>query len=73
MKNNSKNKDKIAFICFLVASICFYISAVISIVGKNGSNGVVNICLGSAFLCLSTAHLNKDKEKTEGESKNEKN
>lgn len=59
MKNN---KDKIAFVCFLIASICFYISAIIGIFSKGESNWVANLCLGSAFLCLSTTHLNKDKK-----------
>lgn len=68
MKNKQKNKEKITFICFLVASICFYISGIISIVSKDGSNGAVNICLGSAFLCLSTTHLNKEKNKRENEN-----
>lgn len=61
MKKEQNNKEKIAFICFLIASICFYISAIIGIISKDGSNWVVNLCLGSAFLCLSTTHLNKDK------------
>lgn len=60
---SKNNKEKIAFICFLVASICFYIGAIIGIINKNGSNGAVNLCLGSAFLCLSTTHLNKNKDK----------
>lgn len=56
-----ENKEKIAFICFLIASICFYVSAVIGMISKDGSNWIVNMCLGSAFLCLSTTHLHKDK------------
>ena len=62
-KEQKNNKEKIAFICFLIASICFYISAIIGIISKDGSNWVVNLCLGSAFLCLSTTHLNKDEDK----------
>lgn len=57
---NKNKKEKITFICYLIASICFYISAIIGIFSKS-SNWVVNLCLGSAFLCLSTTHLNKDK------------
>lgn len=57
-----KQKEKITFICYLVASICFYVSAIIGIITKEGSNWVVNLCLGSAFLCLSTTHLNKEKD-----------
>lgn len=54
--------EKISFICFLVASICFYISSIIGIIIKDGSSWIVNLCLGSAFLCLSTIHLNKYKK-----------
>ena len=55
-------KEKISFVCFLTASICFYISGIIGIISKDGSSWVVNLCLGSAFLCLSTTHLHKDKK-----------
>lgn len=55
--------EKISFICFLVASICFYISGIIAIMSKDGSHGVISLCFGSAFLCLSTTHLNKYKNK----------
>lgn len=58
---NNDKKEKITFICYLIASICFYISAIIGIFSKTDSNWVVNLCLGSTFLCLSTTHLNKDK------------
>ena len=53
-KEQKNNKNKIAFVCFLIASICFYISAIIDIINKDGSNWAVNLCLGSTFLCLST-------------------
>lgn len=56
-------RDKVSFICYLIASICFYISAIIGIVNKNESNWVVDLCLGSAFLCLSSTHINKNKDK----------
>lgn len=57
------DKEKVQFYSFLVASVCFYISAIAQMISKDGSNWVVNMCLGSAFLCLSTTHLNKDKSK----------
>ena len=61
MKNRKKiNAEKIAFICYLVAAICFYISAIADFVG-HGDSWAVNVCLGSAFLCLSTTHMHKDK------------
>ncbi len=58
---NKKKSDKVPFICFLAASICYYISGIIGIISKN-DHWVINMCLGSAFLCLSTTYLNK-KEK----------
>ncbi len=62
MNNEQKDKkEKIDFICFLVASIIFYIVAIINFIDKNTSTGVVFLCLGSAFLCLSSTHRNNDK------------
>lgn len=55
-----EQRDKVAFICFLAASLCYFVSAIIGILTKDNSNWVVNLCLGSAFLCLSTTHLNKN-------------
>ncbi len=57
-----KNKnEKISFVFFLIASICFYISAIFCFISEttDNSTGIVNLCLGSAFLCLSTTYLNK--------------
>lgn len=54
-----EQREKISFVCFLVASICYYVSAIIGIFSKGDSNWVLNLCLGSLFLCLSTTHLNK--------------
>ncbi len=56
-----KNNDKIARICFLVASICYFISAIIGFMDKEYI-AVTNFCLGACFLCLSSAHFNKDKK-----------
>lgn len=54
-----EKREKISLVCYLIASICFYVGGIIGIFSKDGSNWIVNLCLGSAFLCLSTAHLNK--------------
>lgn len=56
-----KNREKIRCYCFIFASICLYISAIIGFSSK-GSNdtAVTHLCLGSAFLCLSTVHNNKE-------------
>lgn len=66
MKNEQKNnKEKITFICFLIASICFYIVSIMNFIDNNTSTAVIFLCLGSAFLCLSFTHLNKDKNNKE--------
>ena len=62
MNNEQKyKKEKIDFICFLVASIIFYIVSIINFIDKNTSTGVVFLCLGSAVLWLSSTHRNNDK------------
>ena len=62
MNNEQKDKkEKIDFICFLVASIIFYIVSIINFIDKNTSTGVVFLCLESACLCLSSTHRNNDK------------
>lgn len=62
MKNENR-KEKMTGICFLLISICFYLSAMMGFTGADGGNGVVNLCLGSAFLCLSSTHLSKGRDK----------
>lgn len=59
MKNDKR--EKISFLCLLTASICFYISAIFCFMSEtaDSSTGVINLCLGSTFLCLSTTHINK--------------
>lgn len=55
-----KNKEKIPFICFLIVSIFYYICALSGIISKDGSDWIVNLCLGSAFLCLAATYLHKN-------------
>lgn len=57
-------KEKITFICFLIAAICFYLSAIIAIISKDGSPWVGKLCLGSAFLCLSTTHFESKRKES---------
>lgn len=58
MKKN--NKESINW--FLVASICYIISAIILFFTKeNISMAVTNLCLGCCFYCLSFS--NKDNKK----------
>lgn len=62
MKNEQKNNnERITFICFIVASICFYVISIMNFIDNNTSTSVIFLCLGSSFLCLSSTHLNKDK------------
>lgn len=57
MKNK---KEKVNFICFIIASICFYFVSIMNFIDKNISTAVIFLCLGSSFLCLASTHLNKD-------------
>lgn len=61
-KEHKISSERVSFICFLIAAICYYISAAISIAEKNDSV-VINIGLGSAFLCLALSYRSKDKNK----------
>ena len=56
---NNDKKEKVSFIFFLIASICFYFVAVVNFMDDQTNTAVTYFCLGSAFLCLSTTHLNK--------------
>lgn len=54
-------KDKIRFICFLLASICFFIVAIINFFDKNTASAIIFLLLDISFLLLSTTHLKKGK------------
>ena len=56
-----KNSDKIVGVCFLVASICYFLCAIIGFIDK-GNMVVAHLCLGTCFLCLSSVHFSKDKK-----------
>ena len=45
-KEQRNNKEKINFICFLIASIGFYIVSIINFIDKDTSTAVVFLCLG---------------------------
>lgn len=55
-------REKISFICFLIASICYFFISIMNFIDKNNSIAVTFLCLGFAFLFLSFTHLNKDKK-----------
>ena len=54
-------KEKIRFICFLLASICFLIVSIMNFMDKNTAPAVTFLLLGISFLLLSTTHLKNDK------------
>ena len=54
-------KEKIRFICFLLASICFFIVSTMNFMDKNTAPAVTFLLLGISFLLLSTTHLKNDK------------
>lgn len=54
-------KDKIRFICFLFASICFFIVSIMNFMDKNTAPAITFLLLGISFLLLSTTHLKNDK------------
>lgn len=60
---NKLHEEKIAGICYLLASACFYLSAVMGFFGTDAGNEAVNLCLGSAFLCLASTHWSKSRDK----------
>ena len=54
-------KEKIRFIFFFLASICFLIVSVINFMDKDIATAIIFLLLGVSFLLLSTAHLKKGK------------
>ncbi len=58
-----KKENKIVMICYMTASICFYISAIFCFISEttDNSRGIVSLCLGSTFLCLASVYINKDR------------
>ena len=56
---------------YYIASVLFYVSAIINFVNDDTSTGVVWMALGSAFLCFGSVHSGKANERDE-ERKNNK-
>lgn len=54
-------KDKIRFIFFLLASICFFIVSIMKFMDKNTASAIIFLLLGISFLLLSITHLKNDK------------
>ena len=52
-------KKKIRCICFLLASICFFIVSIVNFMDKNTTPAIPYLLLGISFLVLSTTNLRK--------------
>lgn len=57
-----EKREKISFVCFLTASICYLFISIMNFIDKNNSTAVIFLCLGFSCLGLSFTHLNKDKK-----------
>ena len=62
MKNKEEKNNRIISILYYFSSVCFYIVSIFDFVNKS-NNIIVDFCLGSTFLCLGSAYLNRDKDK----------
>ena len=54
-----ERKERICMTCFLAASACWYFVSIVNLIEQDTTAAVLGLCLGSAFLCLSTTHMNK--------------
>ena len=52
-------KEKIVFICFLLAALCFFAVAVMNYMDEDTAQAVTYLLLGITFLVLSTTHGKK--------------
>lgn len=70
-EEKNKKENKKIFILYIIASICFFISAILSFIDGNNMT-VTQLCLGACFLCLSSVHYTKYKdENNENKEKKE--
>lgn len=52
-----KDKEKVTYYCYLAASVCFFISAVINLFSEETKYlAVTHFCLGAAFFGLASTH-----------------
>lgn len=66
-----RKENKIAFICYLIASIGYFVSAILGFIDKNNM-AIANLGLGACFLCLSSVYYQKYKKDKENEDKEKK-
>lgn len=61
---------KIASISFAIASVAFYIAAIIGFAGEAGNSlATVWLCLGSTCMCLNVVFQRKTREKEDKDKK----
>lgn len=60
---------KVSAILSYIASILFYLSAIIHFAGADRSSGMIGLALGSTFLCLGSGYAGKAKKRNEDEEK----
>lgn len=58
-------KEKKYLTLFFIASVLFYIAAIIGFANGNTSRAIVWLCLGSTYLCLGSTHKKNDKTNTD--------
>lgn len=63
------NRNKLIFILYIAASICFFVSAILGFISKN-SMAVAYLCLGACFLCLASVYYEKYKKEEKENKKN---
>lgn len=61
-KKDDKTNKNVSILNYFTA-VCFYIVSIINFINKDTSMGVIYLGLGSAFLCLGSVWLNKDKDR----------
>ena len=69
--DKKKTENRTVCILYIIASICFFISAVLGFI--DGSHtAVTQLCLGACFLCLSSVHYKKYKDENKEDSEQKK-
>ena len=64
--------NKTIVILYYIASILFYIVAIIKFFDSGTSSGVVWLCLGSAFLCFGASAQSKKEKQHDEDIKDKK-
>ena len=66
-----KRNNKTIATLYYVSSICFYLISIISFIEKNSTAmGIIFLGLGSTYLCLGSAYVNKQKNEEKENNQN---